>query len=62
MQQTQEPSIISLERLHLAEDGNRCRDPQSNIRQGLGSLVKEWGIKLRKLDKEVTPQETYRIN
>jgi hypothetical protein len=27
---------LSPEMLHLSSDGNRCRDPQPNIRQSLG--------------------------
>jgi hypothetical protein len=30
---------LSLERLHPSPDGNRCRNPQPNIRWGLGVLM-----------------------
>ena len=32
---------LSSERLHLAADGNGCRDPQPNVKWGLRNLVKE---------------------
>ena len=38
------------ERFHPATDGNRCRDPQPNIKQTSGSLVEEWGIQMSKLE------------
>jgi hypothetical protein len=38
---------LSFERLHPAVDGNRCRDPQPNIRQSSReSCVEEGGIGL----------------
>ena len=40
-----------------AVDWNRCRDPQSNIRQSSESLVEELGKGLRNLDGIGTPQE-----
>lgn len=38
----------STERLHPTVDGSKCRDPQPNIRQILGSFVKESGINMSK--------------
>ena len=32
---------LSSERPHPATDGNRCRDPQPNTRQGLGNPVED---------------------
>ena len=40
----------SSERLQQATDGNRCRDPQLNIRQSLENLVEEREEGLKKLD------------
>jgi hypothetical protein len=34
-------------RLHPAADENKCRDPQANIRQNLGSRVEEWGDRIQ---------------
>lgn len=48
---------MSPERLHPTVEENRCRDPESNIRLNLGSLVKEWEIELRELEGSRTPQE-----
>ena len=39
-------------------DGGRCRDPQPNRRQNLGSLMEELGIEVGKLEGSRTPQET----
>ena len=47
---------LSSERLHPAEDGNRCRDPQPNIRW-CSSLVEELREGLRDLKRTGTPQE-----
>ena len=49
---------LSLERLHPVTDGNRCRDPQPNIRQSSWSLVEELGIGLSKLEKSRAHKET----
>jgi hypothetical protein len=38
-------------------DGNRCKDPQPNIKQSSGKLVKEWEIELSKPERSRTPQE-----
>jgi hypothetical protein len=32
---------LSSERLQAATDGNRCRDPEPNIRRSLGNLLEE---------------------
>jgi hypothetical protein len=45
------------ERLHPADDGNRCRNPQSRIKQSSRSLVEELGEGLRVLEGIGTPQE-----
>jgi hypothetical protein len=34
---------LSPEKLHPAADGNRCRDPEPNIRWSLERLVEELG-------------------
>jgi hypothetical protein len=36
-----EIAYLSSMRFHSAADGGRCRDPQPNIWQSLGSLVEE---------------------
>jgi hypothetical protein len=47
---------MSSERLHPAADGNRCRNPQTNIRQkSSGSLVEELEEGLRELEESRTP-------
>jgi hypothetical protein len=38
---------LSSERLHLAADGDKCRNPQPSIRQGSGSIEEESGEGLR---------------
>ena len=44
------------ERFYLAADGNRCRDPQTNIRQSLAGLVAESGEGLKELEGSRTQQ------
>jgi hypothetical protein len=39
--------MLSSERLHPTVDGNRCKDPQSNIRWSSGSLVEKLGEGLK---------------
>jgi hypothetical protein len=41
---------LSSERLLPPTDGDRCRDPQPNIRQSLGSVVEEFKERLRELE------------
>jgi len=53
----QKPRITVLWEFYLADNGNRCRDPQPNIRRSLGSLVKELREGLRVLKKTGTLQE-----
>jgi hypothetical protein len=40
-------ACLSSERPHQAAYGNRCRDPQSNIRWSVVSLVEELGGKIK---------------
>ena len=47
---------LSPERLHPAVDGNRCRDPQPNIKWSLGRLLEELGDGLRNLEGIGIPQ------
>jgi hypothetical protein len=58
----QEPNINVLWEFHLSGDGNRCRDPQPNLRQSSGSLVEELWEGLRDATGIKTPLWTYRIN
>lgn len=53
---------MSPEKLHLAVDGTRCKDPQPNIRLSSGSLVEGLGAGLNKPEGSNTPQKTYRVN
>jgi len=41
----------------IATNGNRCRDPQPNIRWSSESLVEELGIGFRDLKRTGIPQE-----
>ena len=50
-------ALLSSERLHPAASGNRCIDPQPNIRWNLGSLVEDLGERLRDQKRTETPQE-----
>jgi len=52
----QDPSILSFERLTETD-----RDPQSNIRWSLGTLVDELGERLRDLEGIGTPHEDQQI-
>jgi hypothetical protein len=48
---------LSSERLHPATDGNRCRDPESNILWSLGNLAEEVEEGLLETKGSRTPQE-----
>jgi hypothetical protein len=50
-------SKLSSERLHPAVDGNRCRDPQPNIRWSLGNLVEEGEEGLPESERSRTSQK-----
>ena len=52
----QEPSI-TIHRETSATDGNRCRDPQPNIRWSLGNSVEEGEEVLQKPEGSKTLQE-----
>ena len=51
---------LSSKRLHPAADGNRCKDPQSNARQTLGSLMEdlEEGLKNPKWERDSSKRPT----
>jgi hypothetical protein len=34
---------LSTEKLHLAPDWNRCREPQPNIRKSSGGVMEDFG-------------------
>ena len=53
---------LSSERLHPATDGNRCRDPQPNIRQSLGNPVEEGRKDFRSQRGQGHHKKTYRTN
>jgi hypothetical protein len=53
---------VSPKMLNPAADGNRCRDPQPNIRWISGSLVEEWGIELSEQEGSRALQGIYRFN
>ena len=55
-------ALLCSERLQLAADGNRYRNPQSNIKWSYGSLVEETGIELNKQERSSTPQEDTQVN
>jgi hypothetical protein len=47
---------MSSQRLHPAAEGNRCRDPQPNIKQGLGNPAEEGEERLKDPEGSRTSQ------
>lgn len=55
-------SYLLSERLHPVGDGNKCRDPQANIRSNYRSLLEEWEIELSKMEGSRHHKKTCTIN
>jgi hypothetical protein len=55
------PSSIE-ERLHPGTEGNRCRDPQSNISQNLGSHAEKGRKNCKSQRSQELYKRTHRIN
>jgi hypothetical protein len=62
MLECKSPEYLFSKRLHPTINGNKCGDPQPNIRQWSVSCVDELGIELREAEGSRTLQETYTEN
>lgn len=56
------PQELSSEKFYPEADVNRCRGPQSNIRQNSLSHMEEWGMELSNLVKIITRRPTVSTN